>query len=323
MERGTDSKTKSDEGELPLKKPVKISDTSIRVLETLKILAQNPSSIQNIINYFEKTDPNNRIYTNEVILKYINTLKVFGFRFVKEKDKYVILNYPSQFEFSETELNSMYLIEKSVEFLPEEKIKSDIAKFLQSLEKRFSDNTRLLAHSIKKPLFNNLEFNYAKYEAQIKQFEGYCAEGQKLKVNYQNPSEEVISVIVEPNEIKYRGRDVYLNVYNSLAAKIQDINLDYVLEISQLPIRSNPTKMLSTATFRLKDRLACAYRLHDGERILQKEANGDLVVLNQNEDKSMLLKRLMRYGENCEVIAPKNLREEMVQMIESTLSVYQ
>lgn len=68
-----------------MKKVKKIGDTSVRVLETLKFLSQDKLAIQEILKQFEKVDPNNKIYTSEAILKYINTLKVFGFRFIKKK----------------------------------------------------------------------------------------------------------------------------------------------------------------------------------------------------------------------------------------------
>lgn len=300
----------------------KTCDTSIRVLETLKVLYKGSASIQDIIHHFEKFDPNNRIYTNEVILKYINTLKVFGFRFIKEKDKYVLLNLPSQFDFNEKDLRSMYLIEEFSEFLPEERLKAELDKFLQELEKRFSDNTRLLSHSITKPNFSNLEIDYSKYSEKIKEYEQYCIDGQRLKITYRNQNRVETSIMVEPNEIKYRGNEVYLSVYNSISAQIQDINFNSIFKIEQLPLKSNPKSMLSSVTFQLKDRLAKNYKLHEGEKLLQIKNDDSIIILNQKEDRILLLKRLMRYGENCEVISPKTLREDMKQMIKETLSNY-
>lgn len=305
-----------------MKTSKKTSDTSIRVLETLKVLSKNSASIQDIINYFEKLDPNNRVYTHEVILKYINTLKVFGFRFIKEKDKYTLLNTLDKFDFDENDLKAVCLIEKFSEMLPEERIKAEINKFLQELEKRFSDNTRLLSHNMTKPDFINLEFDYSKYSKQIVEYENYCFDRQKIKITYKNPTKAEASIMVEPNEIKYRGNEVYLSVYNPLSAQIQDINLNSILKVEQLPLKSNPTSMLSSVTFQLKDRLAEGYKLHDGEKLFQTKSDGSVVILNQKEDRTLLLKRLMRYGENCEVISPKALREEMKQMIKATLSNY-
>lgn len=300
----------------------KTSDTSIRVLETLKILYKSSVSIQDVINFFEKIDSNNKVYTNEVILKYINTLKVFGFRFIKDKDKYVILNVPCQLNFDKNDLKAIYLIEKFSELLPEERIKAEINNFLQELEKRFSDNTRFLSHSIVKPDFINLDFDYSKYAKQIKEYEKYCIEGQRLKIIYNNQNHSEVSIMVEPNEIKYRGNEVYLSVYNPVSAQIQDINFNSILKIEQLPLKSNTQSLFSSVTFQLKDTLVKVYKLHEGEKLLQINPDGSVIILNQREDRVLLLKRLMRYGENCEVISPKNLREEMKKMIKATLSNY-
>lgn len=300
----------------------KICDASVRVLETLKVLYNKSSSIQDIISYFEKVDPNNRIYTNEVILKYINTLKVSGLRFLKIKDKYSLLNTPYQLEFNEDELNAIYLIEKLSEVLPEERVKKEINSFINELEKRFSDNTKMLSHNIAKPDFLNLEFDYSKYSQQIKEYEKYCIDGQRLKITYKNQNKVETSIMVEPIEIKYIESEVYFSVYNPLSAQIQDISFNFISKVEQLPLRSNPSSMLSSVTFKLKDRLAKGYKLHEGEELIEKKVDGNIIILNRTEDRVLLLKRLMRYGENCEVISPKTLREEMKQMIKSTLRNY-
>jgi len=300
----------------------KTGDTCVRVLETLKILYKSSVSIQDIINHLEKINPNNKAYTNEVILKYINTLKVFGFRFLKDKDKYELLNFPNQLNFDKNDLKAIYLIEKFSDLLPEERIKKEINKFLKELEKRFSDNTRLLSHNITKPDFINFKFEYSKYLSQIKEYEKYCIDAQRLKITYKNKTDIETSAMVEPNEIKYIENEVYLSVYNPISAQIQDINFNSIIKVEQLPLKSNPKNMFSSVTFELKDTLAKVYKLREWEKLLQINPNGGIVILNQQEDKILLLKRLMRYGENCEVISPKSLREEMKQLITSTLKNY-
>jgi len=305
-----------------MKKSKKISHTSMRVLETLKLLSCGGSNIQNIINHFEKIDPNNRIYTNEVILKYINTLKVFGFRFTKEKDKYILLNYPNQFDFNEKDLRIIYQLEEFSRVFPEDKIKSEMDKFLQDLERRFSDNTRVLSHNINKPDFINLSFDFNKYSEKIKQYEKYCLDQQRLKITYKQDNKLPRTIMVEPNEIKYKGREIYLSVYNPISAEIQDINFNSILEVEQLPLLSNQRNMFSSVTFELKDRLAKNYKLHDNEKLLQIKSDGNILIINQKEDRCLLLRRLMKYGENCEVISPKSFREEMRELIKSTLKNY-
>lgn len=300
----------------------KTSDTSIRVLETLKILCQEKASIQDIIHHFEKIYPDNKAYTNEVILKYINTLKVSGLRFKKEKGKYILLNSPLQFDFSEQDLKTISLIEKAAKFFPEKAVQEGIHGFLQDLEKRFSDNSKIVAHNLKKPSLVNLDLNYEKYSEQIKKYEKYCNERQRLKITYKQNNKKETSIMAEPNEIKYIGNNIYLSVYNPFSAQIQDINFNSILKTEQLPLKSNPVNMVSSVIFELKGRLAKAYRMHESEKLLQIKDDENIVILNQKEDRTLLLKRLIRYGENCEVISPKNLREEMQQMITNTLANY-
>lgn len=305
-----------------MKKYKKFSDTSIRVLETLKFLVKKDASIQDIINHFEKTDPNNRIYTNEVILKYINTLKVFGFKFIKKKDKYSLLNLPNQISLTENELKIMCFIEKIVKAFPEEKIKKEINAFLQNLEKRFSDETRFIASKIVKSDSNIPKVDYEKYFKTIQIYEKYCTDKQKIKILYNRIDGTKVCEIVEPIDFKYRENKIYFSVYSPFEGKIQDILLEDIVEITQLPVKSNATSIFTTVTFRIKDRLAENYKLHEGEKVIQLEPDGGKIIVNQKEDKTFLLKRLMRYGKFCEVISPKEFRQGMTKMIQETLKNY-
>lgn len=305
-----------------MKLPKKFSDTSIRVLKTLKILVNSASSIQDVIAHFEKTEPDNRTYTNEVILKYINTMKVFGFKFTKNRDKYVLLNSPCKFDFSEDDLKMINMIEQLTWLIPEEKVKDEIGDFLQELEKGFSDSTKEIANKITLAKIKNLGVDYEKYVKQVQEYEKYCIEGQKLKIKYKDFQNMEISILVEPNEIKYLKNKVFLNVYNPVSAQILDINFDDIIEIQQLPLKSNPSSMLSTVTFKLKGNLAKGYTLHDGEKLLNTENDGSIVIVNRHEDGIQLTKRLMRYGFNCEIISPKKLREEIASIVNKALAHY-
>lgn len=300
----------------------KISDTSIRVMKTLKVLTETEASISDILHHFEKIDPTNRIYTSEVILKYINTLKVFGLRFDKKKDKYVLLNSPCQIDLNDRELSALYLIEQYSKNFPEPKIREEIVKFLEKIEKIFSDNTKILAHEITKPSFVKLELNFDKHQNRIIQYEKYCQDGLRLKITYTNPDNLQNTIMADPQEIKYSGNEIFLSVYNPLLAQMQDINFKTIIDITQLPSKTNPTNMLSSVTFKLKDPLSKKYKLHYGEQLINSEQNGDVIISNKIEDRKLLLKRLMKYGENCEVIAPKSYREEIKEVIKKTSSLY-
>lgn len=305
-----------------MSKPKKTSDTSIRVLETLKFFSKNKASIQDVLRHFEKIDPNNKIYTSEVILKYINTLKVFGFRFIKQKDKYVLLNSPLRLDFNANDLEALCAIEKISQTFQEEKIRYDLAVFLQDLEKYFSEDTKAKAEKISKIEFDFSDFDYSSYAAQIKEYERYCIDMQRLKITYNDRNSTQVSEVVEPLEIKYFHNNIYLSVYNPLSAQIQDIDFNSIINVVQMPQKSNSSYLYTSVTFQIKDRLASAYKLHENEKLLHVKPDGSHVILNQKEDRTLLLKRLMRYGTNCEVLSPQTLRAEMKELIKSTLNNY-
>lgn len=305
-----------------MKRPKKTSDTSIRVLETLKIFSKNKASIQDVLHYFEKIDPYNKIYTSEVILKYINTLKVFGFSFTKEKDKYVLLDKVMRLDFDKNDLSAIYTLVKFSPMFQEEKIKLEIESFLQDLEMRFSDETKLLSQDISRTELKAHIFDYGHYADKIKEYEKYCLDQQRLKITYKNRDNSEVSEIVEPNEIKYFDNNIYLSVYNPISAQIRDIDFNSILRITQMPQKSNSSSLYTSVTFQLKDRLAKAYKLHENEKLLQIKADGSHVILNQKEDRMLLLKRLMRYGRNCEILSPQMFKSDMKELIESTLANY-
>ena len=63
--------------------------------------------------------------------------------------------------------------------------------------------------------------------------------------------------------------------------------------------------------------------MKEWEHLDKIESDGNKIIINKNEDFNILLKRLMKYGTECELISPRFLREEMINLINKTLSNYQ
>src|SRR5574344_1041880 len=186
-----------------MKKTKKQCDASIRVLQTLKLLTEKDMSTQEIKRYCEEHDDSNNINSNEVIQKYINTLKVANFRFEKIHDKNSLINPLPRFSFSNNDLKGLMLIEKFLKIFPEEILKNEITQFIQNLEKRFDDDTIILAQRSKKINSINIKNDYTKYIEQIHRIEKYCNEKQRLKITYRKASNNETSLIADPNDIKY------------------------------------------------------------------------------------------------------------------------
>lgn len=293
----------------------KIVDASLRVLETLKLLSQTEASIDEIIKHLSLNCK--AIYTPEVILKYLNTLRVAGFKVEKMGSKYFLINHPCRINLSDEDVNSIKILEAFASILPDKTTKAEIASLISLLNQHFSAKTdeEILSGF---DLFKDLTI---KNPVLIEKLEQYCLEKLKLKITYKK-GEDVLFVVIEPKEIVYEGQKVFLKGYNSVLARMHNFLAEDIIEVVQLPLRSNEKMMPETTTFKLKGRLAKNYRLRPFERLTNQEANGDLIITNAYEDKEELLKRLFKYGQSCEIISPKHFRTQFIEMLDRLIDDY-
>src|SRR5574344_12516 len=162
--------------------------TSIRVLQTLILLTKQPASIQEILNFFKETEQ--EIYTNEVILKYLNTLKVFGFRFIKEKNKYILTNQIPQINLNKNEIEGFNILLNLAQKYPNTEIYKNLSKLQQNLEKRFDNNTRIEKSNLKISIGSIPDKETLKYKNLITKLEQYCKDKQRVKITYLNRNQE-------------------------------------------------------------------------------------------------------------------------------------
>ena len=167
----------------------------------------------------------------------------------------------------------------------------------------------------------DLSFYYTKFREQILECERLCRDKNKLEIIYVYNNEE-LSIICSPKEIKYLNRKVCFSVYNQLSRQIFDIPIDNIKSIKQLPTISVIPDETASVVFKLKDRLAKSYKLKAGEHTNGYDSEGNLVVVNNNEDLDVLLTRLMKYGEYCSVVSPKSFRDRMLDLINRSLDNY-
>ena len=129
-----------------------------------------------------------------------------------------------------------------------------------------------------------------------------------------------INAIVAPLELTYDNLNLVLFInYNSERKKILFSNIKDV-KTSILKVSSNSNQ--TTVVFKLKNILAKRYTLKTGEKVVATEADGSISVANKTEDKASLLNRLLKYGDLCEIVSPKNYKKDMKELINKTLENY-
>jgi predicted DNA-binding transcriptional regulator YafY len=159
----------------------------------------------------------------------------------------------------------------------------------------------------------------------IIQFEKYCVEEQRIIITYKLPiEEEEKHIVLEPNSIKYDLNEVYIYGFSPITGEKQLLQMDYIISIKQLPVKSKYNYALSPLIFKLKGRVASGYRAYEGEKVTEiDELTGSITVSAYVEDHNMVLNRLLKYGDQCEILYPKSLRNRVVKTIQDALKNYE
>lgn len=297
----------------------KYNDSCIKIFEFLKLLYTSNATYKNVITIIETGDNFEKVSAPVLLNKYLNTLKVFGINVKKIDQKYIMINSPYKIDFDEIDLKSIALLKKTLDIIPKSSISTALETFLSLLFLRFSDDAKNYFKNINVKHYQDLTFYYTKFEDKINFCEKICKEKQKIEIEYKIKNAENMMIGL-PIELKYQRNKIYLMVQNS--GIIHDIPIEKIKNIKQLPNKICYNNII-TVVFKLKNRLAKAYKLKDEEYIETIESDGSIVVVNKGEDLDKLLARLMKYQNECEVISPKIFKEKMVKTIETTLKQYE
>ncbi len=309
----------------------KISFTAYKVLLLMKILNEENLNLHEISQFFSNQKDVSTPLSKEVILKYLNTLKASGYKISKPASsndyRYELLKAPYLINLSKDDLVTIIKLEYFIENLFLKELDNSLKNVLNKMDKFLPEESGEHYAEIKESLYekNTFDlkiFDYSEYEEMIHKFEVYCAEAQRIQITFKIPYEESEKTItLEPKELNYKENKVFISGYNPYNNEHQDINFQYITGTKQLPTKSKNTRSSSPVIFKLKGRLATTYTPYEGEKV-DKDQDDYIKVSTYTEEKNNLLKRLLRYGDDCEILYPIEIRETIKETISKTLNNY-
>lgn len=279
----------------------KVNLASLKVLYTLQLLFERDLSMDDLIKYYDLY--HNELVSNFVMSKYINTCRYCGIDIKKINNKYTILNFPVGISFTNGELSLFKELKNCCEKMRLKNLSDSMQEVLDKVNRRSERPISPVATAIIK-------------DKNIRHFEKACIVAQKVKVIFKDGT----SLICEPVDTKIETDRIILMVFDGTNSR--ELNPDDIKEINILPQKANHKYIPTTVLFELKGKLAKKYQIRDNEQVLRINSAGDFIITNRFEDKTKLLHRLMRYGDNCKIISPKSYVNDMKQLIEDTINNY-
>lgn len=277
------------------------ASTSNKVFLILDFILKNDVfSLDEIAVMLEKR---NIYLEKETLNKYIRTLKKMGFSFKKLDNKiYKITSLPFC-------LRNIDLIFDIVHLLKEEP-KYDFYKTLQKI-------ALFLPEENQKDFSEKIE----KMNNKIPQIEKYIREAQQLKIVVETQGKNDYKTVFEPYDIHYEVNENYIFGYDTLKKEITEYPLKKIISFKQTPTKNRFSFTKKEAIIKFSQRVAKSYVLKDDEIIVEKTPE-NLVVKTFFYDKKIFFKRILRYGNCCEIISTENLIEDFRRYLKDLYQMY-
>ena len=286
-------------------------DTALRLLEVLKILQEQDISKKDIIEKLKVNKQFESVYTNEA---FINTLKLAGFVIEKNKNIYKLKNAVFSVDLTKNEVKVFCDLIKTINKLHNEH-KENIAKFsinkiIKFLDKNYQDE---IISEYKKP-HNNLSDE----DGIISKFENLRKDDLLVMITYYNKSNEINTITVEIKEVIKKNNSVQILCYDNEKKRHKRITTNSIINVQQLHLKNRNSFFKDSVTFKLYGRLIKLYKLKSNEKMLDlcKEY---VVIENINEDRELLMRRLLKYGANCRIVKPESFKQEFINMTDEIL----
>lgn len=289
-----------------MKNKYKKIDSCVRVLELLKMLINNDINIKDLKILDDNTFFDIEAY--ETLLKYVATIEFSGIKVKKIDKKYSINSTLSQFKPEKKELDILVLLYKLFDKSCVECYRDDLNKFYEKILKSLCESDRVYLNKA----IEDYNFINASQMSQLAQkYQNLVDLGQKLKICYND-----LTIVCEPRKVFLEGNNIYLTVYNIKKAEMTDILINKIQNIEILPIKNSFSNITKTVIFKVRGRLANNYRLREHEKV--QDFNDEYkIIVNYGEDEQTLIRRLLRYGNNCKIISPVEFKEEFLNTLQS------
>lgn len=280
----------------------KINTSSMQVLKTLQLLLDDNYTMKELVDRLNSNEKT-QIFNNNVVSKYINTCRFLGIEILKISNKYIVSNLPFGFSLTNKDievLEKINLMAKQSLSINNNRI---FDKFLSDLSKYSNKN-------ISRVEVKNLDI--------IKQiFEKAVNEKRKVALILKSRfSIECIPIGIIKNKDKYS-----FQIIHELEEKTISIEKVSGVQILDKRFQDDDYKKM-VVVFKLKNKLAKRYETRENETIIINNLPEFIVVENIGEPEEVLIKRLMRYDVDCEIISPRYYRNNIKNLLDNILENY-
>lgn len=295
-----------------------MSFTGFKALLLFSLLAESPKSYQEISDYFANHPYLNESISIDTLRVYINSLERIGCKIQRTKkaegSKYVLLSNPFELTINDSQINSIVKVYKAIskninveDLIYLENFFNKLAAITKNEKYTETFNKISLLNSINKDILNFL------LEA--------CKNQNIIIIKYNSLSSCIKNIEVKAEKLEFTNSKLYLYgtsyEYNQsssfLVSRIVDMP---VVKINADNFEPDELEVIYKINLPTKKII-----LQENEEIISQDNNFTTIKI-KNSNKFFITQRIFSYGDSCEVISPKNYKNEIIKTLKEMREIY-
>ncbi len=298
-----------------------INISAYRVLYILSLLVQHHSLSLDEVNQYLLSNPLiGRAYNSETITKYMNTLRFLGCDIPRSSSRnqyrYELQKNPFAHVLSDDLIEIARRVAFDLERQPDEGLSQNYNAFLSKVAWMMGEASDYFETNVDEKTLENesIDTVIESKELQLrrdtfKKFQDFCQEELVLELLYRLSSDQVVLMNVEPNKVLVEETAMHLFALDCKHQKPVKLKLSNILTVAQLPTKSKKSMPQVTVVFQLYGRLAKSYRPYPEEDVVFKQEH-TIQIRAKTAYYPQLMRRLLKYGDSCQIISPSYVRNE-------------
>ena len=277
--------------------------TSDKVFLILKFILKN--EIFTLDKILSKLEEENIYIEKETLNKYIRTLIKMGFLFERHNNKtYRITKLPFNLNIEQTDFlfELLNILETAANC---------------NFSKTFQKMALFVLPEKQKEMFSKI----SRTDKTIQKIEKYIKEAQRLKIIIKCQEEKEVKKIIEPYDVYYKTNGNYIVGYDIEKKEITEFPIKQIVSLKQMPIKNKHSYTKNEAIIKFSQKVAQSYVLKD-EEILMEKTPEYIIVKTFFADKESFYKRILRYGDFCEILSGEKIREDFQSYLKDLYQMY-
>lgn len=303
------------------KQSSKLVRTGYRMLKILSLLIEKPCNYQNINEAFLEDFYLRKNVSDDMICMYINTLREIGCDISRPSKSnsfcYVLNSHPFEFKISKQESKTLETILRSLVKNTDWQLLLDVCEFFAEFKNNCSQDSD----------FNFLQVisGFLKLDFElVKKINYYCEKEKFIILEYNSPNSGLKEIGLRAQKISLENARLYLWGYNSELKELQYLRIDRIKKVKVVSIKETESAddNFPKSLYKLLNQNVDNFVPDEGQNVLKFE-NGEIFIEEKIENRFSFIQKILTYGEDCVVLEPSDIREEIIFAVGEVLKLYE